>query len=94
MPDKVAEIKSPESPRPATAGTVRSLFGEPQLIENLGEGRERWTYLESRVGTTTWLLISGYMIYRPTSLSIHSAALIVALKNGAVEDIEYFNDGE
>ncbi|MHC4661175.1 MAG: hypothetical protein ACYS8W_05750 [Planctomycetota bacterium] len=91
--EKVNSIRSAGADVQVSSEKVRDLFGEPQMIVNLGEGRERWTYLESRVSSTAWLVVSGYLVYRPSRVEVTNSMLEVIIKDDKVENV-LFAPGE
>jgi len=92
--EKVNDIKSAVAGAGSevSADHIRAKFGEPQMILDLGSGRMRWTYLESSVDSLSWLLLSGYLVYRPSWVEVKNSMLEVIIKDDKVENVLFVGD--
>ncbi|TET37267.1 MAG: hypothetical protein E3J72_06395 [Planctomycetota bacterium] len=90
--EKVKNIRCAGENGQFSADDIRARFGEPQMILDLGGGRERWTYLESRVDSLSWLILSGYLIYRPSWVEVKNTMLEVIIKDDKVEKVLFVGD--
>ena len=70
---KIAEI----IPGKTTRAEVRTTFGKPDLVKDIGEGVEEYTYIQGKNDAVSWLVLSGYLVYNPMNAFSGNRILIV-----------------
>jgi outer membrane protein assembly factor BamE (lipoprotein component of BamABCDE complex) len=77
---KIIEIVPGET----TRAQVRTIFGKPDIVKELGEGKVEYTYLQGRSDGVSWLILSGYLIYHQTTAFSANRILIVRFEGEKV----------
>ena len=71
--DKIINI----IPGETTRSEIRTIFGKPDIAKKHKDGTEEYTYIQGRNDSVSWLLLSGYLVYRPTNAFSGNRILII-----------------
>ena len=71
-------------PGKTTRAQVRLIFGQPDIVKQLGGGAEEYTYLQSKDEAVSWLILSGYLIYHPTTGFSGNRILVIQFEGDTV----------
>lgn len=72
-------------PGKTTRVEVGRMFGKPDLVKDLGRGKTEYTYLQGKSDSVSWLILSGYLLYHPTTAFSGDRILIVRFEDDKVE---------
>jgi outer membrane protein assembly factor BamE (lipoprotein component of BamABCDE complex) len=80
-------------PGQTTRSEIRMIFGKPDIAKEHEDGTEEYTYIQGRNDSVSWLILSGYLVYHPTTAFSGNRILIVYFENDKVK--RYFaTDGK
>jgi outer membrane protein assembly factor BamE (lipoprotein component of BamABCDE complex) len=77
---KIIEIVPGET----TRAQVRTIFGKPDVVKELSDGSLEYAYIQGRNDSVSWLILSGYLVYHPTTAFSGSRILVVCFEGEKV----------
>ena len=79
-PEKILEIRIGET----TRTEVKALFGEPDLVSNVNDDEDEYTYLQGRSRTVSWKIPPLVTLYGSKTTSSRSHIVLVRFRGETV----------